>query len=142
MLYRKTLASVIGATMLVAGSSTSATAGAIAFSSLRIENFALYFAIPDGGGGFTKDWLYVAELERIFRHWATGGDMDRLLLGKVTNDALDDIQDLVGRGVLRPAAYLPAYLDQISGQRADDAVQNLVRRDRVPLGDLLSLDLR
>jgi uncharacterized protein (TIGR02421 family) len=93
------------------------------------------------GGGLTKDWLYVAELERIFRHWASGGDMEHLLLGKVTMDALDDVQDLVGRGVLRPAAYLPEYLDQISGHRAGDALQNLVREDRIPLGDLLSLSL-
>jgi uncharacterized protein (TIGR02421 family) len=93
------------------------------------------------GGGLTKDWLYVAELERIFRHWVSGGDMEHLLLGKVTMDTLDDVGDLVSRGVLRPAAYLPEYLDQISGHRAEDAVQNLVREDRIPLGDLLSLSL-
>jgi uncharacterized protein (TIGR02421 family) len=93
------------------------------------------------GGGLTKDWLYVAELEPIFRHWATGGDMEHLLLGKVTMDSLDDVGDLVSRGVLRPAAYLPEYLDQISGPRADDAVQNLVGEDRIPLGSLFSLQL-
>jgi uncharacterized protein (TIGR02421 family) len=93
------------------------------------------------GGGLSKDWLYVAELERIFRHWATGGDMEHLLLAKVTMDILDEVQDLVSRGVLRRAAYLPKYLDLISDYRADDAVRELVGRDRAPLGDLLSLNL-
>jgi uncharacterized protein (TIGR02421 family) len=93
------------------------------------------------GGGFTKDWLYVAELERIFRHWATGRDMERLLLGKVTMDTLDDVQDLVGRGVLRPALFLPEYLDRISGSRSNDAVRGHLGNQRIPLGGLLSLDL-
>lgn len=92
-------------------------------------------------GGLTKDWLYVAELERIFRHWATGGDMERLLLGKVTMDTLHDVGDLVSRGMLRRAAYLPEYVDLISKHRADDVVQDLVLLDRVPLGRLLSLKL-
>jgi uncharacterized protein (TIGR02421 family) len=93
------------------------------------------------GGGLTKDWLYVAELERIFRHWASGGDMEHLLLGKVTLDTLDDVRDLVGRGALQPPAYLPEYLDRISGRRADDAVEKLMREDRTAVGDLLSLNL-
>jgi hypothetical protein len=35
--------------------------------------------------------LYVAELERIFRHWASGGDMTHLLLAKVTMDTLKKV---------------------------------------------------
>jgi uncharacterized protein (TIGR02421 family) len=93
------------------------------------------------GGGLTKDWLYVADLERIFRHWATGGDMDQLLLGKVTVDTLGEVHELVGRGALQPAAYLPEYLQLISDHRLDDAVQELMGRDRVPLRELLSLNL-
>ena len=93
------------------------------------------------GGGFTKDWLYVAELERIIRHWATGRDMEYLLLAKVTMDTFDDIRDLMARGVLRPARYLPEYLDRISISRSNRSIQGLRKNVRVPLGDMLSLDL-
>jgi hypothetical protein len=56
-------------------------------------------------------------------------------------DTLDDVQDLVGRGVLRPALFLPEYLDRISGSRSNDAVRGHLGNQRIPLGDLLSLDL-
>ena len=93
------------------------------------------------GGGFTKDWLYVAQLERIFRHWASGCDMEDLLLAKVTMDTLDDIRDLVAQGILRPAHLFPEYLDRISNSRSNRSIQGLLKNVRVPLGDLLSLDL-
>jgi uncharacterized protein (TIGR02421 family) len=93
------------------------------------------------GGGFTKDWVYVAELERIFRHWATGGEMGLLLLGKVTMDTLDPVRELAERGVLRPARYLPEYLDRISNARDDLAVQELLSQQRIALGDLLSITI-
>ena len=93
------------------------------------------------GGGFTKDWLYVAELERIFRHWASGCDMEDLLIAKVTMDTLDDIRDLVAQGILRPAHLFPEYLDRISNSRSNRSIQGLLKNVRVPLGDLLSLDL-
>lgn len=79
------------------------------------------------------------ELERIFRYWASGADMEHLLLGKVTMESLDDVRGLVERGVLRRAAYLPEYLDQISDHRP--AVQEQLGLDRVPLAGLLSLNL-
>jgi len=93
------------------------------------------------GGGFTKDWLYVAELERIFRHWASGCDMEDLLLAKVTMDSQDVIRNLAASGVLHPARYLPEYLDRISNSRSDRSIQGLLINEWVPLGDLLSLDL-
>lgn len=93
------------------------------------------------GGGFTKDWLYVAELERIFRHWASGGDMNNLLLAKVTMDAQDVVRDLVSRRVLQPARYLPEYLDRISDSRSSESNQELIKKRRIPLDELLSLKL-
>jgi uncharacterized protein (TIGR02421 family) len=93
------------------------------------------------GGGFTKDWLYVAELERIFRHWASGGDMEHLLLAKVTMDEQDTVRHLAAGGVLLPARFLPEYLDRISGNRSKPSIEELLGNQRISLGDLLSLDL-
>jgi uncharacterized protein (TIGR02421 family) len=93
------------------------------------------------GDGFTKDWLYVAELERIFRHWATGGDMESLVVAKVTMDVLEDIQDLVDRGVLNRARYLPGYFDRLAAYHLADSIQPMAEQPKIPLADLLSLDL-
>jgi uncharacterized protein (TIGR02421 family) len=93
------------------------------------------------GGGFTKDWLYVAELDRILRYWAKGGDMEQLLLAKVTMDSLEDIEGLVARGLLKPARYLPAYLDRISDKRTKDAAKRHMTDRPIKLGDLLALEL-
>ena len=93
------------------------------------------------GGGFTKDWLYVSELERIFRHWASGGNMKHLLLGKVTMAVLEGVEGLCARGVLRPPNYLPTYLDRIAGGRRSGPVQAILEKERVPLHDLLALNL-
>jgi uncharacterized protein (TIGR02421 family) len=92
------------------------------------------------GGGFTKDWLYVAELERIVRHWADGRDMGLLLLAKVTMDTVDDVENLVSRGVLRPARYLPPFLDTLSKGRSHEGVRPQLNLGPVPIGDLLTLD--
>jgi uncharacterized protein (TIGR02421 family) len=64
-------------------------------------------------GGFTKDWVYLAEVGGILRYWATGGDLAHLLLGKVALDEMDTVKDLVEEGVLVPPKYLPLYLDKI-----------------------------
>jgi uncharacterized protein (TIGR02421 family) len=93
------------------------------------------------GGGFTKDWLYVSQLERILRHWASGGNMEHLLLGKITMDILDGVEDLSARGILRRAGYLPQYLDRIARGRDNEPVQRALQRERIPLRDLLSLNL-
>ena len=93
------------------------------------------------GGGFTKDWLYVAELERILRHWADGRDMGLLLLAKVTMDTVDDVMHLVSRGMLQPAWYLPPFLDALRKSRSDERVRLQLNRRPVPMGELLALDL-
>jgi uncharacterized protein (TIGR02421 family) len=93
------------------------------------------------GGGFTKDWLYVSQLERIIRHWGSGGNMEHLLLGKVTMDILDGVEDLSTRGVLRRANFLPHYLGRIARGRHNGTIQTALQQKRIPLHDLLSLNL-
>ena len=90
------------------------------------------------GGGLTKDWLYVAELERIFRHWAAGGDMKHLLLAKVTMDTLEEVEDLAARGGLLPARYLPEYLERVEESRSNASIRRQLKLSRIPLADLLA----
>jgi uncharacterized protein (TIGR02421 family) len=65
------------------------------------------------GGGFTKDWVYLAEVGGILRYWATGGDLARLLLGKVTLEEVGTIGELLDEGVLEPPRFLPLYLEKV-----------------------------
>ncbi|MBS3956712.1 MAG: DUF1704 domain-containing protein [Clostridiales bacterium] len=62
------------------------------------------------GGGLTKDAAYLRGLAGILDHIAEGRDLDRLFLGKVAEDHLPIIDELLLRKVLAPTAILPRYL--------------------------------
>jgi uncharacterized protein (TIGR02421 family) len=84
-------------------------------------------------GGFTKDWVYLAEVGGILRYWATGGDPAHLLLGKVALDEMDTVKELLEEGVLVPPKYLPLYLDRIKPPELPPS--------RISLSYLFSLEL-
>lgn len=63
------------------------------------------------GGGFTKDWVYVAKLGPLVRAWSTGDDLRPLLLGKVTLEARGAVSELFARGLLHPPRFLPLWMD-------------------------------
>lgn len=85
------------------------------------------------GGGFTKDWVYLAEVGGILRYWATGGDLARLLLGKVALCEVETIGELLDEGVLVPPRFLPLYLEKIKPPELPPS--------RISLPWLFSLDL-
>jgi hypothetical protein len=67
--------------------------------------------------------------------------MESLVVAKVTMDVLEDIQDLVDRGVLNRARYLPGYFDRLAAYHLADSIQPMAEQPKIPLADLLSLDL-
>ena len=62
-------------------------------------------------GGLTKDAIYLRGLIDLLDHLADGGDLDLLLLGKLSLDDLPLVADLVERGVLVAPRLRPRYLD-------------------------------
>lgn len=84
-------------------------------------------------GGFTKDWVYLAEAGGILRYWASGGDLSILLLGKVVLDEVDTVKELLDEGVLEPPRFLPLYLEKIRRPELPPS--------RISLPYLFSLDL-
>lgn len=46
------------------------------------------------GGGFTKDYLYLTGLKKIYNYYKSGRDLSVLLTGKVSLDFIEDIQYL------------------------------------------------
>lgn len=58
------------------------------------------------GGGFTKDYLYLTGLNKIFNYYQEGKDLSPLLTGKVSLEHLEDINYLTQKGYAVPAKHI------------------------------------
>ncbi len=68
------------------------------------------------GGGLTKDAVYLRGLRQALAHFAGGGELEPLLVGKIAARHVPLIRELQWRGVLRPAPIRPRYLDDPMAQ--------------------------
>jgi uncharacterized protein (TIGR02421 family) len=62
-------------------------------------------------GGLTKDSIYLRGLRGLLEHMAAEPDLDLLYVGKIGLRHVPVIEELMLRGVLKPAPLRPAYLD-------------------------------
>lgn len=62
-------------------------------------------------GGFTKDAVYLRGLVKLVDYLRKGGDLQPLLVGKVSMKAIPLITELQYRKVLKPAMLSPQYLN-------------------------------
>lgn len=62
------------------------------------------------GGGLTKDALYLKGIMNLLEYIKEGHNVYLLLMGKIRNDYLPIIKDLLQREVLVPPALTPRYL--------------------------------
>ena len=58
------------------------------------------------GGGFTKDYLYLSGLKKIYDYYHSGKDLAVLLTGKVALDYADQIKSLIQQGYAVPAKHI------------------------------------
>ena len=58
------------------------------------------------GGGFTKDYLYLSGLKKIYDYHSKGGDLSTLLTGKVTLEYKNSIDYLIDKGCALPSKYI------------------------------------
>jgi uncharacterized protein (TIGR02421 family) len=63
------------------------------------------------GGGFTKDYLYLSGLKKVFDFYQSGNDLSLLLTGKVSLEYLKTIEYLIDKGYAVNAKY---YTDSYS----------------------------
>ncbi len=61
-------------------------------------------------GGLTKDAVYLQGFIELIRYIQNGGDLNILTIGKIREDYLPIIKDLMQRGILRQPALTPRYL--------------------------------
>lgn len=69
------------------------------------------------GGGYTKDAVYLRGLTNLLSYLAQGGDLEMLLLGKISHEQLSLVEELQWRKVLTPAVLRPRYLDKPETQQ-------------------------
>ena len=63
------------------------------------------------GGGLTKDVVYLRGLVALLDHLAEGNPFDDLLLGKVTLDYMEIVEELRWRRIVSPGPLKPRYLN-------------------------------
>lgn len=63
------------------------------------------------GGGLTKDAVYLRGLMNIIKYFANGGDLEPLLIGKISSNHVPIIKELQSRKILRPLTLRPRYLE-------------------------------
>ena len=64
------------------------------------------------GGGLTKDVVYLRGLIGILNYLAKGHSFDDLLLGKVSLESIDIVEELRWRQVISPGPLKPRYLEK------------------------------
>ena len=76
----------------------------------REKAFAITLRVHRGGG-FTKDWLYLSGLQKIFNYAEAGNDLNVLLTGKVSHEYIPTIKKLQKLGLAKKSNYYTdAYL--------------------------------
>ncbi|WP_242132300.1 flavohemoglobin expression-modulating QEGLA motif protein [Aestuariivivens marinum] len=58
------------------------------------------------GGGFTKDYLYLTGLKKIYNYYHEGKDLSLLLTGKVSLEYVDEIQSLIDKKLAVPSKHI------------------------------------
>ncbi len=58
------------------------------------------------GGGFTKDYLYLSGLKKVYNYHKNGGNLSTLLTGKVTLEYKDTIDYLIANGFAVPSKHI------------------------------------
>ncbi|TGV04078.1 DUF1704 domain-containing protein [Flavivirga rizhaonensis] len=71
------------------------------------RNIAFYITLRvHRGGGFTKDYLYLTGLKKIYDYYHEGKDLNLLLTGKVTLEYVNEIESLIEKGLAVPAKHV------------------------------------
>ncbi|MFV9550908.1 flavohemoglobin expression-modulating QEGLA motif protein [Algibacter sp. PT7-4] len=58
------------------------------------------------GGGFTKDYLYLTGLKKVYDYYHQGKDLSLLLTGKVSLEYVNEIESLINKGFAVPAKHI------------------------------------
>ncbi len=79
------------------------------------------------GGGFTKDFLYLTGLKKVYDFYRNGEDLSLLLTGKVTVEDLPTIKKMINLGLAVPSKFVTdSYAQNLNThKRLDFILRNL-----------------
>jgi uncharacterized protein (TIGR02421 family) len=64
------------------------------------------------GGGFTKDYLYLAGFVKVLRFWEDHHDLSPLLVGKTSLQYYSTIEEMIGREMVTPPQYITRSISE------------------------------
>ena len=118
---RTLAARVVAVYHMVAGNSFSDTFFILTDKYLFKPETAFYIAMRVyRGGGLTKDAVYLKGLLNVIEYIKQGKDIAKLLVGKIRQDYLPVIEELMHRGLLHPSPLKPRFLEQPFIEKIDD----------------------
>ena len=68
------------------------------------------------GGGLTKDAIYLEGLIQTLKYFGNGGDVEPLLIGKISLNHVPVVKELLLRGILKPPVLTPRFLTMEDAQ--------------------------
>ncbi len=75
------------------------------------------------GGGFTKDYLYLTGLKKVYDLYKKGGDLDVLLTGKVSLEYKNDIEYLQEKGLaVKPKHITDSFAENNNTNKTIDFI--------------------
>ena len=75
------------------------------------------------GGGFTKDYLYLTGLKKVYDYYHQGKDLSLLLTGKVTLEYVTQIESLIQKGLAVNSKYITdAYAENKNTNKTVDFI--------------------
>ena len=75
------------------------------------------------GGGFTKDYLYMTGLKKVYDYYSKGKDLSLLLTGKVSLEQLDNIEYLLKNGfAVAPKHFTDSYKENKNTNKTVDFI--------------------
>lgn len=72
------------------------------------------------GGGLTKDAVYLKGLLNVIEYIKQGNDIGKLLVGKIRQDYLPIIEELMHRKLLKPSPLRPKFLERPYVDKVDE----------------------
>ncbi|MFW5830678.1 MAG: flavohemoglobin expression-modulating QEGLA motif protein [Prolixibacteraceae bacterium] len=88
------------------------------------------------GGGFTKDAIYLRGLVSLMKHLKEDNPLENLLIGKIRQNYLPVIEELIERQILYPVKLKPGYLSDAVALKRLDAIKNTEN-----ITDLINLEV-
>ncbi len=83
-------------------------------------------------GGLAKDAIYLKGFLAVIDRVAEGSSLDPFWLGKIAPEHVDEVDELLQRGLLHPPVYVPEFLARedvkrrIAGLRRDGSLDRLI----------------